>query len=79
MRVQRTRHTRAYVQIPNEIAQSSMSLAELGLLVRLLSLPDKSRATVETITARGCGPARISTGALGLHTLSIGATPASGS
>ncbi|MFE6226926.1 hypothetical protein [Streptomyces sp. NPDC057854] len=51
MRVQRTRHTRAYVQIPNEIAQSTMSLAELGLLVKLLSLPDKNRATVERITS----------------------------
>ncbi|WP_306964356.1 hypothetical protein [Streptomyces afghaniensis] len=40
------------MQIPNEIAQSSMSLAELGLLVKLLSLPDKNNATVEKITAR---------------------------
>lgn len=52
MRVQRTRHTRAYVQIPNEIAQSDMSLAELGLLVKLLSLPDDNRATIERITSR---------------------------
>ncbi|WP_369272352.1 helix-turn-helix domain-containing protein [Streptomyces sp. R11] len=52
MRVQRTRHTRAYVQIPNEIAQSNMSLSELGLLVKLLSLPDKNNATVEKITTR---------------------------
>lgn len=52
MRVQRTRHTRAYVQIPNVIAQSStLTLEALGLLVRLLSLPDANRATVERVTA----------------------------
>lgn len=53
MRVQRIRHTRAYVQIPNGIAQdSSMSLEALGLLTYLLSLPDANRATVERIASR---------------------------
>jgi hypothetical protein len=53
MRVQRTRHTRAYVQIPNEIAQSNtLTLEALGLLVRLLSMPDTNKVTVEGVTAR---------------------------
>ncbi|MEN8653564.1 hypothetical protein ABCR94_23895 [Streptomyces sp. 21So2-11] len=53
MRVQRTRHVSAYVQIPNEIARSSsLTLEALGLLVRLLSMPDANKATVEGITAR---------------------------
>ncbi|MGW4446419.1 hypothetical protein [Streptomyces sp. NPDC004682] len=52
MRVQRTRHTRAFVQIPNRIAQNhSLSLEARGLLTYLLSLPDANRATVERITA----------------------------
>lgn len=52
MQVQRTRHTRAYVQIPNGIAQNhSLSLEARGLLTYLLSLPDANRATVERITA----------------------------
>ncbi|MFD4975384.1 hypothetical protein [Streptomyces sp. NPDC058424] len=52
MFVQRTRHERAYVQIPNVIARhGSLSLEAVGLLVRLLSLPDGSGATVEKITA----------------------------
>ncbi|MFI5877509.1 hypothetical protein ACIBAH_34765 [Streptomyces sp. NPDC051445] len=52
MQVQRTRHTRAYVQIPNRIAQNhSLSLEARGLLTYLLSLPDANRATVERITA----------------------------
>ncbi|MFJ3634366.1 hypothetical protein [Streptomyces sp. NPDC090112] len=52
MQVQRTRHTRAYVQIPNEIARhSSLSLEAVGLLTRLLSLPDANGATVERVTA----------------------------
>ncbi|WP_030386553.1 hypothetical protein [Streptomyces sp. NRRL S-241] len=52
MQVQRTRHTRAYVQIPNEIARhSSLSLEAVGLLTRLLSLPDANRVTVERVTS----------------------------
>lgn len=52
MQVQRTRHTRAYVQIPNEIARhSTLSLEAVGLLTRLLSLPDANGATVERVTA----------------------------
>ncbi|MCY0955839.1 hypothetical protein [Streptomyces sp. H27-H5] len=53
MHVQRTRHTRAYVQIPNVIARSStLSLEAVGLLVRLLSLPDVNKSTVEGVTSR---------------------------
>lgn len=52
MRVQRTRHTGKYVQVPNGIAQNhSLSLEARGLLTYLLSLPDANRATVERITA----------------------------
>ncbi|MFD7552945.1 hypothetical protein ACFV9E_00145 [Streptomyces sp. NPDC059835] len=52
MQVQRTRHTRAYVQIPNEIARhAALSLEAVGLLTRLLSLPDANRVTVERVTA----------------------------
>ncbi|MFE9442460.1 hypothetical protein ACFYO2_26440 [Streptomyces sp. NPDC006602] len=53
MQVQRTRHTRAYVQIPNGIARhESLSLEAVGLLTRLLSLPDANGATVERITSK---------------------------
>ncbi|MFC8099469.1 helix-turn-helix domain-containing protein [Streptomyces sp. NPDC057363] len=53
MQVQRTRHTRAYVQIPNEIARhQTLSLEARGLLTYLLSLPDANGATVERITER---------------------------
>lgn len=53
MLVQRTRHTRAYVQIPNDLAQrSDMSLEALGLLVKLLSYPDRNCMTAEKIVAR---------------------------
>lgn len=53
MRVHRTRQTSAYVQVPNAIARhGSLSLEAVGLLVRLLSLPDGSGATVERITAQ---------------------------
>lgn len=53
MRVQRTRHTRAYVQIPNDLAQrSDMSLEALGLLVKMLSYPDRNGMTLEKIEAR---------------------------
>lgn len=52
MRVQRTRHTRAYVQVPNGLAQNkALSLEAIGLAVYLLSLPDANRATVERITS----------------------------
>ncbi|MEU7472352.1 hypothetical protein AB0A94_28160 [Streptomyces sp. NPDC044984] len=53
MRVNRTRHERAYVQVSNAIARhGNLSLEAVGLLVRLLSLPDGSGATVERITAQ---------------------------
>ncbi|MEU6704689.1 hypothetical protein [Streptomyces wuyuanensis] len=53
MQVQRTRHTRAYVQISNDIARHSrLSLEAVGLLTRLLSMPDGSGATVEKITEK---------------------------
>ncbi|MEU1034569.1 helix-turn-helix domain-containing protein [Streptomyces mirabilis] len=53
MHVQRNQHTRAYVQIPNAIARhGTLSLEAVGLLVRLLSLPDGSGATVEKVAAR---------------------------
>jgi hypothetical protein len=42
---------RGYVQVPNAIARhGNLSLEAVGLLVRLLSLPDGSGATVERIT-----------------------------
>jgi predicted transcriptional regulator len=60
MRVQRTRHTRAYVQIPNGIAQNhSLSLEARGLLTYLLSLPDAARATVERIASRTTNGRRV--------------------
>ncbi|MFE4716220.1 helix-turn-helix domain-containing protein [Streptomyces sp. NPDC056728] len=44
---------RGYVQVPNAIARhGNLSLEAVGLLVRLLSLPDGSGATVEKITDR---------------------------
>src|SRR4051794_29909942 len=50
MRVHRTRHSASYVQVPNVIARhGNLSLEAVGLLVRLLSLPDGSGATVESI------------------------------
>lgn len=53
MRVNRTRHERAYVQIPNAIARhGNLSLEAVGLLVRLLFLPDGSGATVEKIASQ---------------------------
>lgn len=53
MRVHRTRHQRAFVQIPNRIAQDhTLSLEARGLLTYLLSLPDANGATVERIAAR---------------------------
>ncbi|MFF5369350.1 hypothetical protein [Streptomyces sp. NPDC013187] len=53
MRVQRTQHTRAYVQVPNDLAQRpDMSLEALGLLVKMLSYPDSNSMTLEKIAAR---------------------------
>lgn len=53
MRVQRTKHLRAFVQISNDIARHSrLSLEAVGLLVRLLSLPETNGATVDKITAK---------------------------
>ncbi|MDQ0993049.1 helix-turn-helix domain-containing protein [Streptomyces sp. V3I7] len=53
MQVQRTKHSSAYVQIPNVIARHGrLSLEAVGLLVRLLSLPDGTGATVEKICAQ---------------------------
>ncbi|MCX4400638.1 helix-turn-helix domain-containing protein [Streptomyces sp. NBC_01764] len=52
MRVQRIKHSSGYVQIPNMIARNGrLSLEAVGLLVRLLSLPDGSGATVEKVAA----------------------------
>ncbi|MFD4608237.1 helix-turn-helix domain-containing protein [Streptomyces sp. NPDC058440] len=53
MRVQRTKWSRSFVQIPNEIARNGrLSLEARGLLVFLLSLPDHSRVTVEGLCER---------------------------
>ncbi|MFF1450211.1 hypothetical protein ACFVYF_19030 [Streptomyces sp. NPDC058274] len=53
MQVKRTKHASGYVQIPNVIARhGSLSLEAVGLLTRLLSLPDGTGATVERITAQ---------------------------
>lgn len=54
MRVHRTKLSRGFVQISNEIARHRrLSLEAVGLLVRLLSLPAEAReATVERITDR---------------------------
>ncbi|MFF2163105.1 hypothetical protein ACFVWP_20650 [Streptomyces sp. NPDC058175] len=52
MQVQRTKHSSGYVQIPNVIARHGrLSLEAVGLLVRLLSLPNGSGATVEKVAA----------------------------
>ncbi|MFJ9158698.1 hypothetical protein ACIRPS_18065 [Streptomyces griseoviridis] len=51
MRVHRNRHDRAFVVVPNAAARhSGLSLSARGLLVTLLSLPDGTRATVDTVT-----------------------------
>lgn len=51
MRVHRNRHDSAFVVIPNAAARHShLSLAARGLLVTLLSLPDNTRVTVDTVT-----------------------------
>ncbi|MFF3006341.1 hypothetical protein ACFVTF_26470 [Kitasatospora sp. NPDC057940] len=50
MRVHRNRHDRAFVVVPNAAARHDrLSLAAVGLLVRLLSLPDGTPATIERI------------------------------
>ncbi|WP_146104712.1 winged helix DNA-binding protein [Streptomyces cinnamoneus] len=51
MRVHRNRHDRAFVVVPNAAARHDrLSLAAVGLLVRLLSLPDGTAVTIEKIT-----------------------------
>ncbi|MFF9644741.1 hypothetical protein [Kitasatospora aureofaciens] len=51
MRVHRNRHDRAFVVVPNAAARHDrLSLAAVGLLVRLLSLPDGSAVTIEKVT-----------------------------
>ncbi|MYX26101.1 hypothetical protein GTY75_05360 [Streptomyces sp. SID8381] len=53
MRVKRSKLRAGYVQIPNMIARhGSLSLEAVGLLTRLLSMPDGSGATVDRITAQ---------------------------
>lgn len=53
MQVQRTKHSSGYVQITNVIARHGrLSLEAVGLLVRLLSLPDGAGATVEKVAAQ---------------------------
>jgi predicted transcriptional regulator len=53
MRVQRTKHSSGYVQIPNAIARhGKLSLEAVGLLTRLLSLPDNAGATVERVSSQ---------------------------
>ncbi|WP_372407222.1 hypothetical protein [Streptomyces luteireticuli] len=51
MRVHRNRHDRAFVVVPNAAARhSQLSLAAVGLLVRLLSMPDGAKATIDSVT-----------------------------
>ncbi|MCJ0870269.1 helix-turn-helix domain-containing protein [Streptomyces sp. AP-93] len=51
MRVHRNRHTTSFVVVPNAAARHrGLSLTARGLLVTLLSLPDGTRATIDTIT-----------------------------
>lgn len=65
MRVNRTRHQRDYVQVPNFIARhGSLSLEAVGLLVRLLSLPDGNGATVERIVSQVPNGKRVVTRAM---------------
>jgi predicted transcriptional regulator len=53
MHVKRIKHASGYVQIPNVIARHrSLSLEAVGLLTRLLSLPDGTGATVEKVSAQ---------------------------
>ncbi|MFJ1932633.1 hypothetical protein ACIOGZ_08135 [Kitasatospora sp. NPDC088160] len=51
MRVHRNRHDRAFVVVPNAaVRHAGLSLAAVGLLVRLLSLPDGTPVSIERIT-----------------------------
>ncbi|MFD7738044.1 hypothetical protein [Kitasatospora sp. NPDC059800] len=51
MRVHRNRHDRAFTIVPNAAARHDrLSLAAVGLLVRLLSLPDGTPVSIERIT-----------------------------
>ncbi|MGW2865728.1 hypothetical protein [Streptomyces sp. NPDC001205] len=51
MRVHRNRHDRAFVVVPNAAARHErLSLTAVGLLVRLLSMPDGAKATIDTVT-----------------------------
>ncbi len=51
MRVHRNRHERAFTVVPNAAARHhKLSLTARGLLITLLSLPDGTRATVDTVT-----------------------------
>ncbi|WP_157876552.1 helix-turn-helix domain-containing protein [Streptomyces graminilatus] len=53
MQVKRTNRSSGYVQIPNTIARHGiLSLEAVGLLTRLLSLPDGAGATVDRIAAQ---------------------------
>jgi DNA-binding transcriptional ArsR family regulator len=53
MQVQRTKLASGYVQIPNSVARhGSLSLEAVGLLTRLLSLPDGAGATVDKIASQ---------------------------
>ncbi|MEU9044115.1 helix-turn-helix domain-containing protein [Kitasatospora sp. NPDC048343] len=50
MRVHRNRHDSSFVVVPNAAARhNQLSLAAVGLLVRLLSLPDSAHVTIEKI------------------------------
>ncbi|MFI1799844.1 hypothetical protein ACH427_21165 [Streptomyces sp. NPDC020379] len=51
MRVHRNRHDRAFVVVPNAAARhKDLSLTARGLLVTLLSLPDGTQTTVDSVT-----------------------------
>ncbi|MFJ9771852.1 hypothetical protein ACIRVF_11460 [Kitasatospora sp. NPDC101157] len=51
MRIQRTRHERAFTVLPNAILQArGLSLAARGLLCLLLSQPDHTAETVKSLT-----------------------------
>ncbi|MYT31735.1 MULTISPECIES: hypothetical protein [unclassified Streptomyces] len=52
MRVHRNRHANAFVVVPNRAARhKKLSLVARGLLVLLLSLPDQTKVTVESVTS----------------------------
>ncbi|MEU5902175.1 hypothetical protein [Streptomyces venezuelae] len=51
MRVHRNRHDHSFVVVPNQAARhKKLSLTARGLLVTLLSLPDNTKVTVESMT-----------------------------